>query len=163
MTATPATTPVRSASGVRCPASGVLKKGGGTGGRAQAPGDVCRRHRDGSGLHHRVPLFLVIGVVGLVVARRTVGGQRATLCALSQQVLRRVLLRVDRYALGHWTVTALSLGRRAVSWNVPNRARPIVMDSSRRAVLGVTAGDGQISMPLDAVLGLIVSHVALFP
>jgi hypothetical protein len=38
----------------------------------------------------------VIGVVGLVVARRMVGGQRATLCALSQHVLRTVLLRMDR-------------------------------------------------------------------
>jgi hypothetical protein len=27
------------------------------------------------------------------------------------------------------------------------------MDSSRREVLGVTAGDGQIAMPLDAELG----------
>src|SRR5262249_14285606 len=35
--------------------------------------------------------------------------------------------------------------------NVPNRARPIIMDSSR--VVGVTAGDGQIAMPLDAELG----------
>jgi hypothetical protein len=101
------------------------------------------------------PLFLVIGVVGLVVARRTVGRQRATLRALSQQVLRPVLLRMDRYALGHWTVTALSSGARPVSWSVPNRARPIVMDPSRRAVLGVTAGDGQIAMPLDAQLGWI--------
>jgi hypothetical protein len=115
--------------------------------------DVHRRHCDGSGLHHLIPLFLVIGVVGLVVARRTVGGHRATLCALSQQVLRPHLLRMDRYALGHWTVTALSLGGRPVSWNVPNRARPIVMDSSRRAVLGVTARDGQIAVPLDAELG----------
>jgi hypothetical protein len=98
------------------------------------------------------PLFLVVGVVGLVVARRTVGGQRATLRALSRQVLRPVLLRMDRYALGHWTVTALSPGARPVSWHVPNRARPIVMDPSHRAVLGVTAGDGQIAMPLDAEL-----------
>ena len=99
---------------------------------------------------------------GQKVARRTVGGQRATLCALSQQVLRPVLLRMDRYALGHGTATARSLGGRPVSWNVPNRARPIVMDSSRRAVLGVTAEDGQIAMPLDAELGLIVSRVARF-
>ena len=98
------------------------------------------------------PLFLVIGVVGLVVARRKVGGQRATLRALSRQVLRPVLLRMDRYALGRWTVTALSPGARPVRWNVPNRARPIVMDPSRRAVLGVTAGNGQIAMPLDAEL-----------
>jgi hypothetical protein len=68
--------------------------------------DVHRRHCDGSGLHHLIPRFLVIGVVGLVVARRTVGGQRATLCALSLQVLRPVLLRMDRHALSHWTVTA---------------------------------------------------------
>jgi len=68
-------------------------------------------------------------------------------------VLRPVLLRMDRYALGHWTVTAASLGGWPVSWNVPNRARPIVMDPSCTAVLGVTAGDGQIAMPLDAELG----------
>lgn len=59
-------------------------------------------------------------------------------------------------------VTALSLGVRPVSWNVPNRARPIVMDSSRGAVLGVTAGDGETAVPLDAELGLIVNHVARF-
>jgi len=62
---------------------------------------------------------------------------------------------MDRYALGHWTVTAISLGGRPVSWNVPNRARPIVMDSSRRAVLGGTAGDGETAMPLDAEFGLV--------
>jgi hypothetical protein len=42
------------------------------------------------------------------------------------------LLRMDRYVLGHGTVTALSLGGRRVSWNVPNRARPIAMDPSCR-------------------------------
>jgi hypothetical protein len=70
-----------------------------------------------------------------------------------EQVLRPVLLRMDRYALGHWTVTALSLGGRPVSWNVPNRARPIVMDSSRRPCSGVTARGGQIAVPLDAEHG----------
>jgi len=48
-----------------------------------------------------------------------------------QQVLRPGLLRMDRHALGHWTMTALSLGRGpAVSWNVPessaaDRASPM--------------------------------------
>jgi hypothetical protein len=58
-----------------------------------------------------------------------------------------------RYALGHGTVTALLLGGRPVSWNVPNRSRPVVKNSARRAVLGGTAGDGQIAVPLDAELG----------
>jgi hypothetical protein len=42
----------------------------------------------------------VIGVVGLVIAWRTVGGQRATLCALSQQVPCRAShgeLRTDEF------------------------------------------------------------------
>ena len=98
------------------------------------------------------PVFLVIVVIGLVVARRTVGGPRAARCP--QHVLRPILLRMDRYALGHGTVTAPSLGEWPVSWKVPNRARPIAMDSSCRAVLGGTAGDGQIAVPLDAELGL---------
>jgi hypothetical protein len=78
-----------------------------------------------------------------------------------QQVLRLVLLRMDRYALHHGTVSALSLGGRPVSWNVPNRA------ADRHGLLtqggaGSTVGDGQTAMPLDVELGLIVNHVARF-
>jgi hypothetical protein len=60
---------------VRCPVSRGTEGCG-------APRDAHRRHRDGSGLHHLIPRFLVIGVVGLVVARRTVGRPRATRWAL---------------------------------------------------------------------------------
>jgi hypothetical protein len=37
------------------------------------------------------------------------------------------------------------------------------MDSSRRAVLGVTAGDGWIAMPLDAELGFDREACGLLP
>jgi len=78
----------------------------------------------------------VIRVVGLVGARCTVGGSAPRCVRCHKQVLRPVVLRMDRYALRHWTVTALSLGGRPVSWNVPSRAGLSVMDSSSRAVLG---------------------------
>lgn len=66
----------------------------------------------------------VIVVIGLVVARRTVGGQRAALLCCPQHVLRPILLRMDRYALNHGTVIALSLGGRPVSCAISARAVP---------------------------------------
>lgn len=99
------------------------------------------------------PLFLLIGFIGLRIARRRVGAQRAISRALSGHVLRPVLLRMDRYALGSWTVSGLPPGPAATTtWSVARHARPIVIDPARKAVLGVTAGDGAVAMPLDAAL-----------
>jgi hypothetical protein len=86
---------------------------------------------------------IIAALLGLGGALRT---QRATVRALSRRVLRCVLLRMDDYARGQWAVTAGSARR---VWQVPNRARPIVMDPGRRLILGITAGDGAFAMPLD--------------
>jgi len=97
------------------------------------------------------PLFAGLVVAMLFGAGRTVRQQRATSRALSNQVLRPTLLRMEGYALGSWQVSpAPNVGAR--SWRVPRRARPIVMDPDRKLVLGVTSGDGAISMPLDREL-----------
>lgn len=93
-------------------------------------------------------ILSALGVMALLVG---LGGsirtQRATVRALSRQVLRFVMLRVDGYARGEWAVvTAGGAGR---VWQVANRARPIVMDPERRLILGITAGDGAFAMPLD--------------
>ncbi len=94
------------------------------------------------------PLFASLVVVMLLGARRTLRAQRATSRALSNQVLRPILLRMEAYALGEWHVSSAP-GSLARAWKVPRRARPIVMDPERKLVLGVTSGDGAISMPLD--------------
>jgi hypothetical protein len=97
------------------------------------------------------PLFASIIVLILLGARRTLRTQRATSRALSNQVLRPVLLRMESYALGDWHVSPAP-NVLAREWRVPRRARPIVMDPDRKLVLGVTSGDGAISMPLDREL-----------
>ena len=97
------------------------------------------------------PLFALLAGVALAVAGRTVRSQRATRRALSNQVLRPILLRMEGYTLGRWQVRASpdALGR---TWHVPRGARPIVMDPAQKLVLGVTSGDGAVSMPLDREL-----------
>lgn len=89
--------------------------------------------------------FVIIAV--LLGLGATLRMQRATARALSRQVLRFTLLRMDDYALGQWAVVAA--GSAARRWEIPNRARPIVMDPARRLILGITAGDGAFAMPLD--------------
>ena len=98
-----------------------------------------------------LPVAAVASALSIVAVLLGFGGairlQRATVRALSRQVLRCVMLRVDGYALGQWAVvTAGGAGR---VWEVANRARPIVMDPERRLILGITAGDGAFVMPLD--------------
>lgn len=93
-----------------------------------------------------VPLFASFVLGLMVVVGKAVQTQRATRRALSGQRLRPVLLRMEHYTLGEWVVAD---GERRRRWDVPRRARPIVMDPARRLVLGVTAGDGDHAMPLD--------------
>jgi hypothetical protein len=130
---TPATTLIRSASGVRRPASRRDWK------VCEAPRDAHRRHRDGSGLHHLIPLFLVSASSGWSSPGAGSAGRAPRSGRCSQQVPRPVLLRMNHYALGHGTVTAASLGRRPVSWTVPDRARPI------DAELGVADHSGSVA------------------
>jgi|GEM_PF-5404224 len=92
-------------------------------------------------------LALFVTVIVLQWLGRTIRLQRATVRALSRQALRLVMLRMDDYALGTWTVVTPESARRV--WLVGKRARPIVMDPGRRLVLGITAGDGRYAMPLD--------------
>jgi len=90
-------------------------------------------------------LFALGAMAVLLALAGDLRAQRATVRALSRQVVRPVLLRMDSYTLGKWVVA----GNRARTWQVPNAARPIVMDPERRLILGITAGDGAFAMPLD--------------
>jgi len=99
------------------------------------------------------PLFLGCALVVAARARRKIQRQRAALRALSGQVLRAVVLRMERYELGRWAVSGFPPDASGPAvWQVPDRARPIVMDPARKAVLGITASDGRIAMPLDTGL-----------
>jgi hypothetical protein len=96
------------------------------------------------------PMFALF-VFGLAFATgKELRLQRATARALSNQVLRPVLLRMTSYTLGSWVVAPAGGEQR--SWRVSRRARPIVMDAERRLILGVTAGDGAFTVPLDRAL-----------
>ena len=57
---------------------------------------------------------------------------------------------MEHYALGSWEVSSSREHTSSLrTWAVPRTARPIVMDAERKLVLGVTAGDGAVIMPLD--------------
>jgi hypothetical protein len=100
------------------------------------------------------PFFL--GIVGLMIWG-TLGSLRrhgAVRRALSGQILRPVLLKLDGIGPRVWKVShPLPDGKMSTQkWSVSRRARPIMLDPQRHAVLGVTAGDGRIAMPVDGNL-----------
>lgn len=92
-------------------------------------------------------LFALLSFALLTFTASHIRRQRATVRALSNQLLRPVLLRMTHYTVGHWGVSTADGQSR--SWDMPRRARPIVMDPGRRLILGVTAGDGRFTLPLD--------------
>lgn len=95
-----------------------------------------------------IPVFLVWLTIGSL--RRHHGVRRA----LSGQTLRPVFLRLDGVGPRAWRVSLKLPDGTVVAqrWRVPRRARPVMLDPERRAILGVTAGDGRIAMPVDAKL-----------
>lgn len=104
-----------------------------------------------------IPLGLGLAFGALRLLRARYGERRSMLDALSGHVLHPVLLRMDSYLPGRWTVCPLPpvRHRRVRTWSVPRTARPIVMDPERRLVLGVAAGTEEIAMPLDTGLSWI--------
>lgn len=104
-----------------------------------------------------IPLGLGLLFGALRLAGQRIGERRSAVDALSGHVLHPVLLRLDSYLPGRWTVTPLppTRDRRSRTWPVPRAARPIVMDPERRLVLGVAAGSEELAMPLDTGLSWI--------
>jgi hypothetical protein len=100
------------------------------------------------------PFFL--GIVGLMIwgAVSSLRRHGAVRRALSGQTLRPVLLKLDGMGPRAWKVShPLPDGKVSTQkWRVSRRARPIMLDPQRHAILGVTAGDGRIAMPVDAAL-----------
>ena len=78
--------------------------------------------------------------------------RRAVVRALSNQVLRQTMLRLDSRDHNSWTVSNLTRtgARKSCEWIT--KSTPIFIDPSDTIVLGVTTGDGTMCMPLDTTL-----------
>jgi len=102
------------------------------------------------------PMFLLLALFSVkFFVFGSVRDRRAVVRALSNQVLRPALLRLDRQGNGTWTVSSLTPPGAGKSCEWKTKGTPITMDPSQRLVLGVTAGDGTMSMPLDTKLSWI--------
>ena len=78
--------------------------------------------------------------------------RRAIARALTNQVLRPQMLRLDERSYNSWQVRWLTPTGAEKSCNWLTAGMPIFMDPSDNIVLGVTTGDGTMCMPLDATL-----------
>src|SRR5438093_1051204 len=77
------------------------------------------------------PFFLLIGWVAIMYVSATLRARRAVVRALSNQVLRPVLLRLDRRDKYSWTVSGLTPAGAAKSCDWEAKGMPIFMDLSR--------------------------------
>ncbi len=105
---------------------------------------------------------LVLLLLGLFAAwwitTRSIGpllAQWAVVRALSNQVLRQTLLRLDDRSYDSWYVSTLTPTGAGKSCRWLTSETPIIMNPSQNLVLGVTTGDGSKCMPLGIQLSWI--------
>lgn len=113
-------------------------------------------------LGNRTATLLLLGPIDLFLAFflvrylfRTVRARRVVVRALSNQVLRPTILRLDSRNNNTWMVSSLTPTGAGKSCEWVTKGMPIFMDQSQNLVLGVTAGDGTMCMPLDTKLSWI--------
>lgn len=100
-----------------------------------------------------IPFFGAIAWFSLLAVVKQFRARAALLRALNGQTLRPVGLLLVGQNQKVWRVANDAPGAPAwEDWKVPRRAEPIVLDPAEQTVLGVTAGDGSVAMPLDAKL-----------
>lgn len=112
----------------------------------------------GSNFAFGFAISLIVLLVGLFMAWffKLISGplrtRVAVVRALSNQVLSQKILRLDSrsYSLWHVRWFTPTGAVKTCSWLTTNT--PIFMDRSQNLVLGVTAGDGTMCMPLDTTL-----------
>ena len=78
--------------------------------------------------------------------------RRAVVRALSNQVLRQTLLRLNDRTWYNWIVSSRTPKGAWKSCEWKTSDTPIVMNPRKHLVLGVTTGDGTMCMPLDTTL-----------
>lgn len=101
------------------------------------------------------PLLLLTALFAVKYFFRTVYARRAVVRALSNQILRPTILRLDSRNKDTWMVSSLTTTGAGKSCEWVTKGLPIFMDPSQNLVLGVTAGDETACMPLDAALSWI--------
>lgn len=101
------------------------------------------------------PLLLWLGFFVVKYVSGALLARRAAVRALSNQVLRATLLRLDSWNNDTWTVSSLTPTGAGKSCEWETKGTPIFMDQTQNLVLGVTAGDGTECMPLDTTLSWI--------
>jgi len=103
-----------------------------------------------------IPVFGAIAGFSLLAVIRQLRTRAAILRALNGQTLRSVALLLVGQNQKVWRVANEAPGAPTwEDWKVPRRAEPIMLDQRGETVLGVTAGDGSVAMPLDARLSWI--------
>lgn len=94
--------------------------------------------------------LLLLGLPITLFLFRSVHKRRSVVRALSNQVLRQTLLRLDERSYYGWIVSSRTPrgAWKSCDWDTTNT--PIIM--KKNLVLGVTTGDGTMCMPLDTTL-----------
>lgn len=103
-------------------------------------------------------IFLLVGLLGAFFFKWIAVPlfmRGAVVRALSNQVLRQTILRLDSRGHFRWVVSSRTPtgARKSCEWEATGT--PIYMDPSQNLVLGVTTGDGTMCMPLDTTLSWI--------
>lgn len=101
------------------------------------------------------PFFLGIGYLMVMYFAGTLRTRRAVVRALSNQILRPTLLRLDHWTSGTWTVSGTTPTGDTKSWEWDTKRTPIFMDPAQNLVLAATTGDGTECLPLDTTLSWI--------
>lgn len=101
------------------------------------------------------PCLLGLGFSFVMYIGRALRARRVVVRALSNQVLRPTLLRLDSWTNDTWTVSSHTPTGDGKSCEWDTKRTPIFMDPAQNLVLGVTAGDGTECLPLDTTLSWI--------
>jgi hypothetical protein len=101
-----------------------------------------------------IPFFGAIAWYMVASLFKQLRERRHILGALDRRVLRPVALKLGSRGQKTWHVSNLDPNGVPIwrEWKVSSRIHPITLDSRQELILGVTAGDGIVAMPLDSNL-----------
>jgi len=100
------------------------------------------------------PLCLAVVLAVAWWSSRTLRRHRAVRRALSGRLQRLVVMQMVGIGARAVVTSYMRPDGNVVTerWKLPKKSRPFVLDERQRTLLGITAGDGTVAMPLDREL-----------